>query len=168
MTTRPIDLGADIVFQSGTKYLNGHSDVLAGVLTTRIADDRWGEVETVRTLAGATLGPFEAWLMLRGLRTLFVRFERACENAMAIAQHFDGHPKIERVLYPGLESHPGHAVASRQMTGGFGGMLSLLVKGGAAEALRLSAAWKCLYGQPRSAALKALLSIATRSSRRER
>ena len=111
VTTRPIDLGADIVFQSGTKYLNGHSDVLAGVLTTRIADDRWGEVETVRTLAGATLGPFEAWLMLRGLRTLFVRFERACENAMAIAQHFDGHPKIERVLYPGLESHPGHAVA---------------------------------------------------------
>ncbi len=139
-TTRPIAVGADIVFQSGTKYINGHSDVLAGVLTTRAADDRWSEIETVRTLAGATLGPFEAWLMLRGLRTLFVRFDRACENAMAIARHFEGHPKIQQVLYPGLKSHPGHDIAARQMTGGFGGMLSLLVKGGAEEALTVAGA----------------------------
>ena len=134
VTTRPIAHGADIVFHSATKYLNGHSDVTAGVLVTKAQDARWEEINQVRKLAGATLGPFESWLLLRGLRTLFVRFERASQNALALARNFEGHPKVEAVLYPGLESHPGHAIAKRQMTGGFGGMLSICVKGGADEA----------------------------------
>ncbi len=134
VTTRPLDLGADLVFHSGTKYLNGHSDVTAGVLVTRQADARWQEIRLVRGLMGGVLGPFEAWLLLRGLRTLFVRFERASANALQIARHFEGHGKLEAVLYPGLESHPGHAIAKRQMTAGYSGMLSLLVKGDAEDA----------------------------------
>jgi cystathionine gamma-synthase len=134
VTTRPLDLGADLVFHSGTKYLNGHSDVTAGVLVTRQADARWQEIRLVRGLMGGVLGPFEAWLLLRGLRTLFVRFERASANALQIARQFEGHGKLEAVLYPGLESHPGHAIAKRQMTAGYSGMLSLLVKGDAEDA----------------------------------
>ncbi len=134
VTLRPLDLGADLVFHSATKYLNGHSDVTAGVVTTRARDARWEEIGTVRRLGGAVLGPFEAWLLLRGMRTLAVRFERASASALAIARHFEHHRAVERVLYPGLESHPGHALARRQLHGGFGGMLSLLVRGGAGEA----------------------------------
>lgn len=137
VTTRPLTLGADIVFHSATKYLNGHSDVLAGVLVARAADARWEEIDTLRTKIGAPLAPFEAWLLIRGLRTLYVRYRQASANAMAIARHFDKHPKIERVLYPGLASHQGHAIARKQMTDGFGGMLSLLIKGDAAEAVRV-------------------------------
>ena len=134
VTTRALALGADLVFHSATKYLNGHSDVTAGVLVAAVADARWEEVKLVRNLTGGMLGPFEAWLLLRGLRTLALRFDQASRSALEIARHFEGHPKLEAVLYPGLESHPGHAVAKRQMTGGFGGMLSITVKGGAAEA----------------------------------
>ena len=136
VTLRALDLGADVVFHSGTKYLAGHSDVLAGVLATRAADARWEEVKLARTQTGGVLGAFEAWLLLRGLRTLHVRYERQAANALAIARHFEHHPGVEAVLYPGLESHPGHTVAKRQMTGGFGAMLSLLVPGGAEGAKR--------------------------------
>ena len=138
VTLRALDLGADVVFHSGTKYLAGHSDVTAGVLATRRADERWEDVKLARTLMGGVLGPFESWLLLRGMRTLHVRYERQAENAMAIARHFDGHPKLDAVLYPGLESHPGHAVAKRQMTNGFGAMLSLLVAGDAGDAKRVA------------------------------
>ena len=138
VTLRALDLGADVVFHSGTKYLAGHSDVTAGVLATRRADARWEDVKLARTLMGGVLGPFESWLLLRGMRTLHVRYERQAENAMAIARHFDSHPKLEAVLYPGLESHPGHAVAKRQMTNGFGAMLSLLVAGDAEDAKRVA------------------------------
>ena len=138
VTLRALDLGADVVFHSGTKYLAGHSDVTAGVLATRRADDRWEDVKLARTLMGGVLGPFDSWLLLRGMRTLHVRYERQAANAMAVARHFEGHPKLEAVLYPGLESHPGHAVAKRQMTNGFGAMLSLLVAGGAADAKRVA------------------------------
>ena len=138
VTLRALDLGADIVFHSGTKYLAGHSDVTAGVLATRHTDARWEDVKLARTLMGGVLGPFESWLLLRGMRTLHVRYERQAENAIAIARHFDGHPKLEAVLYPGLESHPGHAVAKRQMTNGFGAMLSLLVAGDAGDAKRVA------------------------------
>jgi cystathionine gamma-synthase len=138
VTTRPLELGADLVFHSGTKYLNGHSDVTAGVLVTRQTDSRWQEIKLVRGLMGGVLGPFEAWLLLRGMRTLFVRFERASANALQIARHFEGHGKLDAVLYPGLESHPGHAIAKRQMTAGFSGMLSLLVKGDAEDAKRVA------------------------------
>jgi len=138
VTTRALEHGADIVFHSATKYLNGHSDVVAGILVTAKQDERWEEIKLVRTLTGGILGPFEAWLLLRGMRTLFVRFEKASQSALRLARHFEGHPQLQRVLYPGLESHPGHEIAKRQMTQGFGGMLSLLVEGGADEAKRIA------------------------------
>ncbi|MDE0460350.1 MAG: PLP-dependent aspartate aminotransferase family protein [Chromatiales bacterium] len=138
VTLRALDLGADVVFHSGTKYLAGHSDVTAGVLATRATDERWEDVKLARTLMGGVLGPFESWLLLRGMRTLHVRYERQAANAMVIARHFERHPKLDAVLYPGLESHPGHAVAKRQMTGGFGAMLSLLVAGDAEAAKRVA------------------------------
>jgi len=139
VTTRPLELGADLVFHSATKYLNGHSDLTAGVLVTREADERWAELAKLRTLAGNVIGAFEAWLLIRGLRTLALRYERASSSALHIARRFEGHPAVESVLYPGLESHPGHAVAARQMTGGFGGMLSLLIAGDAARAKAIAA-----------------------------
>ena len=139
VTTRALDYGADIVFHSATKYLNGHSDVVAGVLVTAREDERWEEIKLVRTLTGGILGPHEAWLLLRGMRTLFLRFDQASSTALQLAQHFEDHPRLQRVLYPGLETHPGHAIACRQMTRGFGGMLSLLVEGGADEAKRIAA-----------------------------
>ena len=138
VTTRALDLGADIVFHSATKYLNGHSDVSGGVLAAGAASALWDEIRTVRGLLGGVMGAFEAWLMLRGLRTLAVRFERTCDNALVLARHFEGHAKVDRVLYPGLESHPGHEVAKRQMRSGFGGMLSLLVRGDAEAARRVA------------------------------
>ena len=134
VTTRPLSLGADIVFHSATKYLNGHSDVLAGALVTARDDERWAAIRRLRTQMGSPLAPHEAWLLIRGLRTLFVRYRQSSASALAFARDFEHHPKVERVLYPGLQSHPGHAVARRQMTDGFGGMLSVLVKGGVAEA----------------------------------
>ena len=138
VTLRALDLGADIVFHSGTKYLAGHSDVTAGVLATRAIDTRWEDVRRARTLMGGVLGPFESWLLLRGMRTLHLRYERQSANALAIARHFESHPGLEAVLYPGLESHPGHAIAARQMKGGFGAMLSLLIAGDADDARRVA------------------------------
>ena len=138
VTTRALEHGADIVFHSATKYLNGHSDVVAGILVTARDDERWQEIKEVRKLMGGILGPFEAWLLLRGMRTLFVRFDQASRTALQLAQHFENHPRLQRVLYPGLESHPGHEIARRQMIRGYGGMLSLLVDGGADDARRIA------------------------------
>ena len=138
VTTRALNHGADIVFHSATKYLNGHSDLVAGILVTRECDERWDEIKLVRKLMGGVLGPFEAWLLLRGMRTLCLRFERASQNALLIARHLQDHPGVEKVLYPGLESHPGHEIAKRQMTNGFGGMMSLLVKGDAEQAKKVA------------------------------
>ncbi len=137
--TRPLELGADIVMHSATKYLNGHSDVVAGALVSRVEDDFWQRIKTVRALGGAVLGPFEAWLLARGMRTLFPRVRTAAASAAAIASHFHGHAKVSLVLYPGLPSHPGHAVAARQMQGGFGAMLSLRIAGGEAAAKAVAA-----------------------------
>ena len=139
VTTRALDFGADIVFHSATKYMNGHSDVLAGVLVSGRDDDRWQDIREVRKLTGGILGPMEAWLLLRGMRTLALRYRKSSQNALQLAQHFENDPRLERVLYPGLESHPGHEIAKRQMTDGFGGMLSLLVKGGAEQAIAVAA-----------------------------
>jgi cystathionine gamma-synthase len=125
--TRPLALGADIVFHSATKYLNGHSDVLAGVLASRADDKRWQAIAAHRTAVGNVLGAMEAWMLIRGMRTLHLRVRKSCDNAMAIAQHLSRHPQVERVLYPGLPDHPGHAIAARQMSG-FGGMLAMLVR----------------------------------------
>jgi cystathionine gamma-synthase len=128
--TRPIELGADLVVHSATKYLNGHSDVVAGAVLSARNDPFWQRIRSWRRTGGAVPGPFEAWLLVRGMRTLFLRVERASQSALAIARHFEKHPALGAVLYPGLPSHPGHAIAARQMTGGFGGMLSIRVAGG--------------------------------------
>jgi cystathionine gamma-synthase len=130
MLQRPIELGAHLVMHSATKYLNGHSDVIAGALVTAADDDFWRTVRQARSGGGAVPGPFEAWLLLRGMRTLALRVEAASSNAMALAAGLEGHAKLSHVLYPGLASHPGHAVAARQMHDGFGGMLSVRLKGG--------------------------------------
>lgn len=135
VVTRPLDHGADIVFHSVTKYLNGHSDVLGGALVTGEDNARWAEARSVRNVTGGILAPFEAWLLIRGMRTLFVRVNKAAETALAIARHLEHHPKVEKVLYPGLQSHPHHEIARRQMDG-FGAMMSICVKGGMAEAGR--------------------------------
>ena len=134
VTTRPLEFGADYVFHSASKYYNGHSDVTAGLLVAAKPDARWEDVAAVRRLSGTILDPFGAWLLLRGMRTLAVRFSRASENALHLAEHFAAHPAVESVLYPGLVTHPTHETAVRQMTGGFGGMLSMLVHGDAATA----------------------------------
>ena len=136
--TRPLALGADLVMHSATKYLNGHSDLVAGVLVTKQKDERWAAICADRHDAGALLGPFEAWLLLRGLRTLALRVRQASDNALAIASLLEDHPKVERVLYPGLPSHPRHALAIRQMEGGCGGLLSFQVRGDAAAALSVA------------------------------
>jgi cystathionine gamma-synthase len=128
--TRPIELGAHIVMHSATKYLNGHSDVIAGALATARDDELWKRIRYVRGAGGAVPGPFEAWLLLRGMRTLHLRVAAACANALAIAHHFHRHTKLSHVLYPGLPAHPGHAVAAKQMTGGYGAMMSLRLKAG--------------------------------------
>jgi cystathionine gamma-synthase len=132
--TRPFEHGADLVVHSATKYLNGHGDVLAGAVLTARPDPFWERIRSWRRNAGAMPGPFEAWLLQRGMRTLFLRVQRASQTALAIATHFHGHPALTGVLYPGLPDHPGHQIAARQMTGGFGGMLSIRVTGGAAHA----------------------------------
>jgi cystathionine gamma-synthase len=130
LLTRPIEHGADLVMHAATKYLNGHSDLIAGVLVTRDDDAFWQRLRSIRAQLGGTLGSFEAWLLTRGLRTLHLRVQRACESAQRIAGHFEHHPLIEAVLYPGLPAFAGHQVAKRQMHGGFGGMLSIRLKGG--------------------------------------
>ncbi len=147
--TQPIALGADIVMHAATKYLNGHSDLIAGVLTTAQDSAYWQQVRKVRAQVGGTLGSFEAWLLLRGLRTLHLRVRTACVSAQRFAEHFNGHPLVAEVLYPGLPGFVGHAVAKQQMKGGFGGMLSLRVKanaqGGEAAAVAVAAntaVWK--------------------------
>jgi cystathionine gamma-synthase len=137
--TRPIALGADLVMHSATKYLNGHSDVVAGALVTARADDFWARITTLRHDGGAILGPFEAWLLLRGMRTLHLRVERACRTAALLAERLAAHRSVAAVLYPGLPDHPGHAVAARQMQGGFSGMLSIRVKDGEPAAIAAAA-----------------------------
>jgi cystathionine gamma-synthase len=136
--TQPLALGADLVMHSATKYLNGHSDVIGGALVTRVLDEPWQRLRTHRRAGGAVMGPFEAWLLHRGMRTLAVRVRRQSASAMHVAAALDGHPALVAVLYPGLPSFPHHAVAARQMRGGFGGMLSLRVAGGASAALAVA------------------------------
>ncbi len=141
--TRPLALGADIVMHAATKYLNGHSDLIAGTLTTGADSVHWQRVRKLRAQLGGTLGSFEAWLLLRGLRTLHLRVRTACASAQRIAEHFSTHPLVAEVLYPGLPSFAGHALARAQMRGGFGGMLSLRVApgrdGGEAAAIAVAA-----------------------------
>lgn len=143
--TRALDFGADISFHSATKYLNGHSDITGGVLSLRETGTLWEEICMVRKLQGTVLHSFDAWLLIRGMRTLFLRVEKATRNALAIARHFEHHPRLEVVLYPGLPSHPGHAVAQRQTGGLFGGMLSIVVKGSVQTAIDVTRYCELFY-----------------------
>ena len=136
---RPLELGMHVVMHSATKYLGGHSDVVGGVLVTRVPE----LAERIRYLQnsiGSVMGPFDAYLCLRGIKTLGLRMERHCQSGMAIAKMLESHDKVERVVYPGLESHPQHAVAAKQMglaSGpGFGGMITIFLKGGLDESRR--------------------------------
>jgi cystathionine gamma-synthase len=143
--SRPLAFGADVVMHSATKYLNGHSDVIAGVLAFARDDAYSGRAARVRNTLGSILGPFEAALLLRGLRTLHVRVHHQSASAMIIARRLALHERVEAVLYPGLKTHPGHAIAASQMQGGFGGMLSVRLKGGEAAAIAAAArvnVWK--------------------------
>ena len=111
----PLELGADIVMHSATKYLNGHSDVLAGALICKIKDALWDKIRGIRASGGAVLGPFEAWLLMHGMRTLSVRVKQASSNALAFAQQLEKHPNVETVLYPGLASFKGHELAKLKL-----------------------------------------------------
>ena len=141
--TRPLALGADIVMHAATKYLNGHSDLIAGALVVRQDGEVWQRVRKVRAQVGGTLGSFESWLLLRGMRTLHLRVRAACASAQRIAEHFAQHPHVAEVLYPGLPGFPGRDIAKAQMQGGCGGMLSIRVAagrhGGEAAALATAA-----------------------------
>jgi cystathionine gamma-synthase len=132
---RPIELGADVVVHSTTKYLGGHSDVVGGALVTACAD-LGDELAFHQNAMGAVAGPFDAWLVLRGIKTLGVRMDRHCSNAERIVEFLVGHPAVDRVLYPGLPSHPGHEIAARQMSG-YGGMVSFTLRGGEETALKV-------------------------------
>ena len=138
--TRPFEFGADLVVHSASKYLNGHGDVLAGAVLAARRDPFWERIRSWRRNAGAMPGAFEAWLLQRGMRTLFLRVHRASQTALDIAVRFQRHPALTTVLYPGLPDHPGHEIAARQMHGGFGGMLSIRMAGGAGAARDVLAA----------------------------
>jgi cystathionine gamma-synthase len=135
---RPLDLGADVVMHASTKYLGGHSDVMGGVLVARQDDELAARLRLVQQAAGAVASPFDSWLVLRGLRTLAWRVRAQSANAGLVARFLAAQPRVERVHYPGLESHPGHDVAARQMLL-WGGMLSFQVRGGRAEAMDVAA-----------------------------
>ena len=134
---KPLDLGADIVMHSATKYLGGHSDVIAGALIVK--DEALGEkLHFAQFATGGTLGPMDSYLVLRGIKTLHLRVQRHCENGAKVAEYLVNHPKVEKVYYPGLENSPNHDIAKKQMIGGFGGMVSFTFKSGAkADAIKM-------------------------------
>jgi cystathionine gamma-lyase len=133
---RPLEHGIDIVVHSATKYLNGHSDMVGGVVAVREEGELADRLGYLQNAVGSILGPFDSFLALRGLKTLAVRMRQHCEAAQAVAEYLEAHPKIERVIYPGLPSHPQHELAARQMTGGYGGIVTAFIKGGLEESRR--------------------------------
>lgn len=136
---RPFGHGADLVIHATTKYLAGHSDVIGGVVITQTLNPLFEKLQVIQGLGGAIPSPFDCWLTLRGLQTLAVRVRAQSQSALTVAQWLQDHPAIERVLYPGLADHPGHARAARQMASGYGGLMSVLVRGGATAALAVAA-----------------------------
>ena len=143
--TKSLDLGADISFHSATKYLNGHSDISAGALSFNQQSSMYENLFTIRKLHGTVLNSQDAFLLMRGLRTLFLRVEKNSQNAMLLAKHFNNHEFIEKVLYPGLETHPNHQIAKHQTNGQFGGMLSVIVKGSQTDAINVVRNCKVFY-----------------------
>ena len=134
---RPFDLGADFILHSTTKYFGGHCDVLGGIVATKNENELFQRIRNIQYEGGAVPSPFDCWLILRGMRTLPWRMRAHSENAAKVAEFLAGHGKVERVHYPGLKSHPGHAIAAKQMSM-FGGMLSFEVKGGRDAAMRVT------------------------------
>lgn len=137
--SQPLTLGADIVMHSATKYLNGHSDVIAGALVTAADTPLWQRIRTIRRANGAVLSPFDASQLSRGMRTLFIRVQQACRNAEIIAKALSEHPQVSRVHYPGLANNVQYELAKKQMPGGFGGMLSVELVGGETAAIATAA-----------------------------
>ena len=133
---RPLEHGFDIVLHSTTKYLNGHSDAIGGAAVVRADADLAERIAYLQNAVGGVPGPFDSFLTLRGIKTLALRMERHCANALAIARFLEQHPAIEAVRYPGLASHPQHALARRQMSGGFGGIVTAVLRGGLAASRR--------------------------------
>jgi len=133
---RPLEHGFGLVMHSATKYLNGHSDVVNGMLVVGEDTALAEKLTFLQNAVGAVAGPFDAFLALRGLKTLAVRMQRHCENALALAGWLEAHPKVAKVHYPGLKSHPQHALAAKQMSGGYGGMISIELKGGLEDSRR--------------------------------
>ncbi len=137
--TRPLELGADIVMHSATKYLGGHSDALGGALVVK-DPELFNRLYYIQNATGAVLSPFDSFLISRGVKTLDLRIREQCRSAQRIAEFLDNDPRVKRVLYPGLPQHPGHDVAARQMDGGFGAMLTFEVLGDFAKAKRVAEA----------------------------
>ncbi len=140
--TRPLDLGADLIVHSATKYLNGHGDALVGAVLCSSDNAMWQSVLAQRAMAGSVPGNLEAWLLARGMRTLYVRVRQCCSNAMALAEWLERQPLVERVHYPGLTTHPSHAIAKQQMQDGFGGLLSFELKANKAATLQFAGSLK--------------------------
>jgi cystathionine gamma-synthase len=138
LTQLPLELGIDFVMHSSTKFFAGHSDVLGGVVISKDKSELSDRIRLYQIAAGAVPSPFDCWLLSRSLATFTLRVKTQHANALAIAQYLSAHPKIEKVFYPGLPSHFNHAIAKKQMTNGFGGVLSILVKGGKQEAIQLA------------------------------
>lgn len=138
----PLEMGVDISMHATTKYLGGHTDILGGALIFKEKSATYEFIRSYQKIGGAVPSPFDCWLLCRSLATFHVRMPVHAQNAQLLAEYLSEHPKIEQVLYPGLPSDPHHAVASKQMTGGFGGMLSIIVKGGQAEALKIAQSLK--------------------------
>ncbi len=136
MLQRPLEFGADLVLHSATKYLNGHSDMVGGMVVAGDNTELAGQMAFLQNSVGAVAGPFDSFLAMRGLKTLHLRMRAHCESAMEIAKWLEKHPAINRVIYPGLKSHPQHALAKRQMDG-FGGIISVEVKGGLRKSRRM-------------------------------
>ncbi len=135
--TKPIEMGVDIVLHSTTKYMGGHSDILGGCLVFREVNDRTVFIKDYQKIGGAVPSPFDCWLLTRSLATFALRMKCQSENAMQLAQYLQSHPSVEKVFYPGLVSDAGYQIALKQMHGGFGAMLSILIKGGREEALEV-------------------------------
>ncbi|MFP6808620.1 MAG: PLP-dependent transferase [Pseudomonadales bacterium] len=138
---RPLELGADLVVHSSTKYLGGHSDLIGGIVIVKDEPEFEERIRTIQKIAGAVPSPFDCWLLLRGIRTLAYRMRGHCANAKAIAERLSQHPQVHTVHYPGLFSHPGYEIAARQMSD-FGGMLSIQVVGGAEQAAAVASGTK--------------------------
>jgi cystathionine gamma-lyase len=138
---RPLELGFELVIHSVTKYLNGHSDMIGGIVVAR-TEDIAAQMKFLQNSVGAVMGPFDAFLANRGIKTLGIRMKAHCENAMKVATWLEAHPGVKRVFYPGLASHPQHDLAKRQMTGGFGGMISVIVDGNLERTKRIMERFK--------------------------